>query len=282
VQLGGQWVVVYLFVAVLSYSRRLFVRPLLSQRQDDWREALVAAFHYFGGLPQTLLLDNDGALVVARDPQTQTARLHPGFEAFCRDWDLVPRVCRPYRARTKGKVESGVKFVKHNALAGLAFVSFAALQAHLQRWMAEADQRIHGTTHQRPAERFEQQERAMLRPLPSAALPVRERRLVRRVANDCLVDLDTVRYSVPHPLVRERVEVQVTAEQVIIHFRGQPVATHRRSLEPHSRVIDPAHYQGLWRSAAPLEPAQEPGPSTLRALGRTLADYAAVVEGGAA
>jgi hypothetical protein len=68
------------------------------------------------------------------------------FGAFCRDLDLVPRVCRPYRARTKGKVESGVKFVKHNALAGLAFVSFAALQAQLQRWMAEADQRIHGTT----------------------------------------------------------------------------------------------------------------------------------------
>jgi hypothetical protein len=177
---------------------------------------------------------------------------------------LVPRVCRPYRARTKGKTESGVKYVKGNALAGLEVDSFEQLQAHLTGWMAQADQRLHGTTHQKPQERFEQGERAFLRPLPSVALAVRDRRLTRRVANDCLVDVDTVRYSVPHPLVRQQVEVQVTADQVTLFHQGQLVAQHRRSHEPHSRVIDPAHYQGLWRPAPVPQPDQARPPASPR------------------
>ena len=126
---------------------------------------------------------------------------------FCKDWDITPKACGPYRARTKGKTESGVKYVKRNALAGRDFESFAALEKHLVEWMAEADARVHGTTHERPLDRFEREEKAALRPLPGRPLPRRQQRLKRKVANDALVDVDTVRYSVPHRLVRESVEV---------------------------------------------------------------------------
>jgi transposase len=173
---------------VLGYSRRLFTRASLSQRQDDWREGLAGAFRHFGGVPRRLLLDNAGALVVGRDRQAGTTRLHPAFEAFCRDWSVEARVCQPYRARTKGKTESGVGYVKRNALAGLAFTSFAELETHLARWMVEADQRIHGTTHERPCDRFDREERAALRPLPAnpascataPRLEARRHRLLRR------------------------------------------------------------------------------------------------------
>jgi transposase len=144
--IAGQLVRVLVFVAVLSYSRRIFVRAFLAQRQDDWREGLWSAFCHFGGLPRRLLIDNAGALVVGRDAQTGKAHLHPDFAAFCRDVNVEVSVCRPYRARTKGKTEAGVRYVKVNALAGLNFVSFAALEAHRNRWCAEADARIHGTT----------------------------------------------------------------------------------------------------------------------------------------
>lgn len=278
VRIAGAVVRVYLFVAVLAYSRRIYVRAGLSQRQDDWREGLAGAFRHFGGLTQTLLLDNAGALVVGRDAQTGTATLHPTFAQFCRDWGVEARVCRPYRARTKGKTESGVKYVKRNALAGLEFVSFAALDAHLGQWMLDADERIHGTTHEAPRLRFEAAERTALRALPKQPLPVRERRLQRRVATDCLVDVDTVRYSVPHRLVRETVEVLVGEDAVRIFFGADEVALHRRSREPHARVVEPAHYEGLWRRA---EAATEAAPA-VETFGRRLADYAAVVEGGAA
>jgi transposase len=280
VLLGGQLVKVFLLVAVLSFSRRLFVRAFLNQRGDDWREGVAAAFVHFGGVVQEVLGDNARPLVEEHDRKAGTVRFHPAWVEFCKDWDVTPKACGPYRARTKGKTESGVKYVKRNALAGRDFESFAELEKHLVEWMAEADARVHGTTHERPIDRFEREEKVALRPLPARPLPRRQQRLKRKVANDALVDVDTVRYSVPHRLVRESVEVQVGEQEVRIFHAGKLVATHARGKEPHGRVVDPAHWEGLWRARA-VEPTEEQQSTKLAVLGRSLEDYAAVVEQGA-
>ena len=272
--IAGARVRIFLLVAVLSYSRRLFVKAFLNERGDDWREGIAAGFTHFGGLPRTLLGDNARALVLGCDRATGTVRFHPTYLAFCRDWDVQPRACAPYRARTKGKTEAGVKYVKRNALADQAFDSFGALEQHLAEWMTLADQRCHGTTREAPMARFEREERAALRSLPLRALPRRTQRLRRRVALDAFVDVDTIRYSVPHRLVRDHVEVLVEDRLVRIFHGTEMVATHARSTEPFARVVDLAHYAGLWRSA--LDDAATPG---LALLGRDLADYAAVVDG---
>lgn len=204
--IGGARVKVHLLVAVLGYSRRIYVQALLAERGDDWREGVANAFRHFGG---------------------------------------VPRACAPYRARTKGKTESGVKYAKRNGLAGREFESFAHLEAHLAEWMLEADQRIHGTTNERPADRFEQSERQSLRPLPQRPLVARVVRLRRLVANDALVDIDTVRYSVPHGLIRQSVEIDLGEQLVRVFHDGQVVATHERSFERHARIVDPEHFRGL-------------------------------------
>lgn len=221
-----------------------------------------------------VLGDNAKALVVGRDRATSTVTFHPAYLAFCRDWDVEPRACAPYRARTTGKTESGVKYVKRNALAGLEFESFHALEEHLRAWMHDADRRVHGTTFERPIDRFLRHEAAALRPLPAQPVPVRHQRLRRRVANDALVDVETVRYSVPHRFVRETVEVALGEHEVRI-FRGtELVATHQRSFEPHPRVVDERHYDGLWRVA---RFAEAPPAPTLAAFGRSLSDYAAAI-----
>jgi transposase len=274
--IAGALVRVFFLVAVLSFSRRIFVKAFLAQRQDDWREGLLDAFRHFGGVTQTVLIDNAGPLVLGRDRETGVARLHPTFAQFCRELDVAVRVCRPYRARTKGKTESGVGYVKRNAIAGRAFVSFAELELHLAAWMARADEREHGSTHEAPRVRFEREEASALKPLPTRPPPARERQLERRVATDCFVDVDTVRYSVPHKLIRERVEVRVGESEVRIFHAARLVATHRRSNEPHSRVLDPRHLDGLVRAEAP----QLPQTSPLEAMGRRLSDYAAIVGGG--
>jgi len=277
VQIAGASVRVFLLVAVLSYSRRLFVKAFLSERQDDWREGIAAALTHFGGVPRTLLGDNARALVVGRDRATGTVIFHPAYLAFCRDWDVQPRACAPYRARTKGKTEAGVKYAKGNGLAAHAFASFAALETHLAAWLVTADRREHGTTHEAPMVRFDRDERPALRPLPGRALPRREQRLRRRVAHDAFVDVDTVRYSVPHRLVRDHVEVVIDEQIVRILHGSTVIATHARSLEPFARVIDPTHFAGLWRPAfPPVEIATAP----LTGLERDLAEYAAVVAGG--
>lgn len=275
VTIAGAAVRVFLLVAVLSYSRRAFVQAFLHERQDDWREGIAAAFTHFGGVTRTVLGDNARALVLGRDPETGTVTFHPAYLAFCRDWETQPRACAPYRARTKGKVESGVKYVKRNALAGRTFDSFAALEQHLAAWMIEADARIHGTTHERPFDRFHREEEAALRPLPARPLVRREQRLPRRVAHDAFVDVETVRYSVPARLVREHVEVAVD-EQIVRIFHGAAlVATHPRRREPFAQVLDPSHVAGLWRVTPEVEPVEP----ALAPLGRTLAEYAAVVGG---
>jgi transposase len=277
VAIGGVWVRVFLLVAVLGYSRRLFVKAFLSERQDDWREGIAAAFTHFGGVPRTLLGDNARALVTGRDRETGTVLFHPGYLAFCRDWDVQPRACAPYRARTKGKTEAGVKFVKRNGLAALPFPSFAALETHLGEWMAVADRRVHGTTREAPLARFARDEQPALRPLPRRPLPPREQRLRRRVAHDAFVDVDTVRYSVPHRLVRDHVDVVIEGASVRILHGTTVVATHPRAQEPFARVVDAAHFAGLWRPAATALPPT----GALAALGRQLADYDAIVTGGA-
>ena len=280
VRIAGQRVKVYLMTAVLGYSRRLFVRACLAQRQDDWLEGLDQAFRHFGGLTEQILCDNASPLVTSHDRQTGEVVWNPGFEAFCRDRGLTAVACRPRRARTKGKIERGVGYVKHNALAGRAFASFEELQGHLAWWMvAVADQRVHGTTHEQPAVRFEREERQALRPLPSRPLAVRTRRLKRRVSTDCFVDIDTVRYSVPYRYVRETVEVVVEEKQVEISLRGTCIARHPRCDEPYALVRIPAHFEGLFRrpASAPT-PAPEAGPAD--PVARPLSIYAELVEGG--
>lgn len=278
VLIAGAWVRIFLLVAVLSYSRRLFVKAFLNERGADWREGIAAAFTHFGGVPRTVLGDNARPLVQTRDRATGTVIFHPAYLAFCRDWDVQPRACAPYRARTKGKTEAGVKYVKRNALADQAFASFAALEQHLGEWItATADQRRHGTTREAPMARFDRDERVALRPLPRQTLPRREQRLRRRVATDAFVDIDTVRYSVPHRLVRDHVDVVLDEQTVTIVHGAIVVATHARSTEPFARVVDPTHYEGLWRRpAADLETTP-----ALAVLGRDLAEYAAIVAGGA-
>jgi transposase len=181
----------------------MFVKAFLHERQGEWLDGIASAFRHFAGVPVEVLGDNSRCLVIGRNREAQTVTFHPAYLAFCRDWDVQPRACQPYRARTKGKTESGVKYVKRNGIAGRQFESFAHLEAHLAEWQLGADQRVLGTTHERPVERFE-------RPLPARPLPTHGRKLQRRVANDAFVDIDTVRYSVPHRLVRARSSVRTS------------------------------------------------------------------------
>jgi transposase len=280
VLIAGQPVKVYLMTAVLGYSRRLYCRAFLAQRQDDWLEGLDGAFRHFGGLTEQVLCDNASPLVTSHDRQSGQVVWNPGFASFCRDRGLTAQACRPRRARTKGKIERGVGYVKHNALAGRSFASFAELERHLATWqVAVADRRIHGTTRERPAVRFERDERAALRPLPVRSLPVRTRRLKRRVSADCFVDIDTIRYSVPYRHVRETVEAVVTEGDVEIWLRGTCIARHQRCREPHTLIRDPGHFQGLFRPGAGA-PVAAPAAVAADPVCRPLSIYAELVEGG--
>jgi len=236
----------FLFVATLGHSRRVYAQAFRHERQSAWLEGIEGAFQHFGGLPGEVLLDNAKALVEHHDAATREVTFNARFHAFARYWGVRPVACAPYRARTKGKDERGVGYVKHNAIAGRSFASWGALEAHLAWWMREvADVRVHGTTGEAPIARFEREERQALRPL-NGRPPFRQmRELSRRVQSDACVDVDTNHYSVPWRLIGAEVSVVVTGGQIRIHHAGAEVAYHDRRLGRRERAVERAHLHGI-------------------------------------
>ena len=279
VWIGGERVRVHLFVATLGYSRRLHLRPSLRERQADWFEGMEGAFLRFGGVPAEVLFDNPKALVEHHDAATREVRFNGRLHAFARYWGFAPRACAPYRARTKGKDERGVGYVKKNAIAGRRFESWAAFEAHLDRWTREiADQRVHGTTGVAPAERFAS-EAGALRPLGGRAPFGQLRDLMRKVQADCAIDLDTNSYSVPWRLIGESVQVVVLGGRVIVRHAGEVVADHALCRGRRQRIVERAHLVGVVGAAGPVRSASadlDPPPALLRPL----AEYEALVGGG--
>jgi len=246
IAIGGERDKVYLFVATLGYSRRVYTAAFRLERQSAWLEGIKGTFRHFGGLPGELLLDNARALVKHHDAATREVEFNDRLHAFARYWDVRPVACAPYRARTNGKDERGVGYVKHNAIAGRSFASWGALEAHLAWWMREvADTRVNGTTGEAPIRRFERDEARALRPL-NGRPPFRQlRELTRRVANDACVDIDTNHYSVPWKLIGAEVTVQVGDSQIRVHHAGIEVACHDTRLGRSERAIDRAHLHGI-------------------------------------
>lgn len=288
VEVGEQMRRVHLFVATLGYSRRCYAMAFLNERQSAWLQGLEGAFRHFGGVPHEVLVDNAKALVEDHNAQTREVKFNDRFHAFCRYWSVLPRACAPYRARTKGKDERGVGYVKRNAIAGHRFDSVEALQAHLLRWMREvADVRVHGTTGEPPIERFTRVEAAALKPLAARAPFLQVRELTRRVHTDACIELDTNRYTVPWKLIGEAVTVVVSDHQVRVLYAGQEVACHAQSPLRCSSVIERAHLVGIvgtqfaGMSWLPRTPA--PPPPTVPAsaeLLRPLEQYEAMLGGG--
>jgi transposase len=246
VPVGDELVKVHLFVATLGYSRRTYVAMFLHERQSAWLQGLEGAFRHFDGTPREVLVDNARALVNEHDAQTREVAFNDRFHAFCRYWGVTPRACAPYRARTKGKDERGVGYVKRNAIAGHRFASLEESQAHLVRWMREvADVRVHGTTAEPPMVRFERDERGALSPLAAKAPFLQVRELSRRVHTDACIELDTNRYSVPWKLIGETVTVVVAERQVRVQYAGQEVACHAQNAGRRTSVIERSHLVGI-------------------------------------
>ena len=234
--------VVHVFVLTLGFSRRGFYYACADERLAQFLEAHERAFTHFGGHTREHLYDRPRTVCYA--DETGQRLWNPTFKAFADYWGFEPRVCRPYRAQTKGKVEAGVKYVKRNFLPGRTFVDVVDFQLQLDEWNATiADRRLHGTTHEMPLARFER-ERGQLLPIGGQRCFQQEARVSRIVAEDYLVSLDTNRYSVPFRLIGQRVEVQRRSDTVHIFYRDREVAIHPVLPGTHQFRILPEHGPG--------------------------------------
>jgi hypothetical protein len=231
---------------------------------SQFLDAHERAFEYFGGHTLDHLYDR---------PRTVCAPAGDGrvvwnatFKQFADYWGFEPHVCRPYRAQTKGKVESGVKYFKRNFLPGRSFVDDQDLREQLRAWETEiADVRIHGTTHERPIDRFAHERSHLIATggQPGFRLEVSQ---PRRVADDYLVSFETNRYSVPFTLIGQTVEVLRRSGRVVITHRGQLVADHDELAGKHQLRVLPEHGPGASacttrrNRSGPLSVTRDPGP----------------------
>lgn len=156
----------YALLVVLGYSRLLWMRFYARQTMRTVIDGLEAAFTFFGGVPHELLFDQMKA-VVLEDQRPQGRLLENAeFLRFAHHWGFRIRACRPYRAKTKGKVERPISYVRQSFVYGREFLGDADLEAQGGTWLEQtANARIHGTTGEVPRQRFERDERAVLHPL---------------------------------------------------------------------------------------------------------------------
>ncbi|HVA50004.1 MAG TPA: IS21 family transposase [Pirellulales bacterium] len=217
----------HVFRMVISHSRKGYSEVTFSQKTDDFLRALENGFRHFGGVPKTLVIDNLKAAVA--HPDWFDPELTPKVQSFCQHYGTVILPTRPYTPRHKGKVESGVKYVKNNALKGCTFDNLRAEQEHLGRWEATtADTRIHGTHKKQVGALFEAVERAALLPLPAEPFANFQEKQ-HKVYRDGHVEVAKAYYSAPPEYVGRSLWVRWDARLVrLFNHRWEQVALHVR------------------------------------------------------
>ncbi len=229
-------------VMILSYSRMLYLEFTLSQRMEDFIQAHINAFSYFGGVSKKILYDNLRSVVLWREGSK--IGFNSRFMDFVGVYLFEPRLCRVYRGSDKGKVENAIKYVKVNFLAGRDFKSFEDLCRQSQDWRDNvANVRIHGTSRQRPIDRF-QEEKDKLRPLPekpyNVIIPISV-----NSSHDCRIKFDSNIYSVPHRYADKSLIVKPTRYEVCIYSKDKLIASHKRSWGKYKIIEDPKHIKEL-------------------------------------
>lgn len=239
---------------VLSFSRKAYSETIFNQTTDNFIRCLENAFWHFGGVVNTLVIDNLKAAVNKAgwyDPE-----LHPKIESFCRHYGTVILPCKPYMPRHKGKVEKGVDYVKSNALKGRKFKSLAEQNQFLLQWETRiADTRIHGTTRKQVGKLFREQERPALSKLPVGRFPsfTEAKRSVHR---DGHIEVEKAYYSVPPEYTCRQVWARwnghmvrvfnTRMEQIAVHAKGEPGTFQTQTKHIHSQKRTKVEKGTVW------------------------------------
>lgn len=229
----------WIFVMTLAWSRHQYAEVVRDQKVSTWLGCHHRAFEWFGGVPAKLIIDNPKCAITRAcyyDPQVQRS-----YAEFTEGYGFLISPCPPGDAKKKGRVESGVKYVKGNFLPLRDFRSLADANMQLQRWvLGTAGNRIHGTTKERPLSRFAQVERHLLTPLPDVPPQLATWASVKLHGN-CHVQFEKAYYSAPFRLVHRQLWLRATEKTVEIFHEHQLVAVHPRLRRPGARSTVEEH-----------------------------------------
>jgi len=242
--------VVWLFSLVLGHSRWLWGRFVPQQDMQTLLHCQAAAFEALGGTPAEILYDRMRTVFSSVDPDAGHIVYNRTLIEFARHYGYLPKACKAYRAKTKGKVERPFRYIREDFFLGRSFRSLDDLNEQFRQWLDQvANPRIHATTHRVVREHFAE-ERPSLQPLPAGPFQA-VLRLERRITRDGMVSVDGNLYSVPDTTRRRPVEVHSTADEVRILEQDTIIAVHpvmdgrgqRRIIAGHRTTPPPANSQ---------------------------------------
>jgi len=231
---------VSVLVAVLCFSRLCYIEFSLAERKEDFYRCVVNALKFFGGVSRKIIFDNLKAAVLSGSGKY--ACFHPEFLELCGHFHLQPVACARRDPESKGMVETNVRYVKQNALAGrddelTCWVDYGRLAEYWREQVANV--RIHETTRERPVDRFKK-EQPQLHALPPSPFDTDEV-VSAKVNSHAHVRFDSNRYSVPPRLVRKTVLVRADPDGVRVFHRGAEVARHARCFERRQLICLDEH-----------------------------------------
>jgi hypothetical protein len=213
-----------LFSLVLGYSRLIWGRFAAHQDLQTVLRCLMAAFAALGGIPHEILYDRMKTAVTGEDDQGHIV-YNRALIDFAGHYGFHPKACRPYRAKTKGKVERPFRYIREDFFLARSFRNLDDLNGQLAHWLATvANPRLHATTQRVVNEAFAD-EWPLLQPLP--LVPFRAvLKLERRVSHEGMVSVGGNLYSVPDATRKRLVEVHTLADEIRIFEAGCLIAVH--------------------------------------------------------
>lgn len=231
------------FVMVFCYSRWMYLEFTLGQGMEQFLSCHQRAFQSCGGVTEKIMIDNLKTGVLSHPPG-EKAQFHPRYLDFAAHYGFQPVACAVRKGNEKGRVENGVGYVKKNFLSGLELPSFEAVNPASDQWLRTvANVRIHGETHRKPLEMFEE-EKPKLKALPplsydaAVLMPV-------SASSRCRIVFQTNRYSIPHLYASQKLTLKTYPDRVSIFHHETLIATHPRSYDRRQDVHNPDHTKEL-------------------------------------
>ena len=264
----------YAFAITESFSRMLYIEFTHSQKQAVLHQCLLNAFSFFGGTPQEIVVDNMVTAVIER--QGRLVRFNEAFLDFLRPLRINPVACNVRSPQEKGKIERGIRYIRQSFWPLRDITDLTDGNMQVRKWLFEtANVRMHGTTGEKPADRFLN---VKLRSLPEH-LPESRDTVSVMAHKDFAVRYDNNFYTVPPWAVGKQLILKADNETISIFYKDKAVAVHNRCWEQKKRIEIPSHAELVKRLKNKL--FRDRDISVFASMGDEASDYLeALVEAG--